>query len=118
MTLQKPDPVLACNIFAIPKDDRPTHEANTKRIVASTQETRELPTGYAWRLPNDTDLLQTVATFLRYERLCCPFFHFKLEIEPDQGPVWLHITSVVDVKAFLRSEGFVPSANIPLADAI
>jgi hypothetical protein len=110
MTAQQPDPVLACNIHAIPEEDRPVHEANTKRVFASAQEVRELPTGYAWRLPNETDLLQTVVAFISYERLCCPFFHFRLEIEPDQGPVWLHITGVIDVKEFLQSqgEGFIP----------
>jgi hypothetical protein len=118
MPQQSPDPILACNIFAIPKAYRPVHEANTKRIFTSAEELQELPTGYAWRLPNDTTLLETIVAFLRYERLCCPFFRFKLEIEPDQGPLWLQITGAVDVKAFVRSEGFVPSANVPPSDTI
>ena len=108
MSFQPSDPVLACNSAAIPKEVRPLHQANTKRLFTSVQEVRELETGYALRLADEADLLPTVVTFLRYERLCCPFFHFKLEIEPDQGPVWLHITGVTDVKAFLRSEGFTP----------
>jgi hypothetical protein len=64
---QPSDPVLACNMAAIP------------------EEVRVLKTGYALRLANETDLLQTVGAFFHYERLCCPFFHFKLEMEPDQG---------------------------------
>ncbi len=96
---------------AIPKEVRPVHQANTERVFASVQEVRELSRGYALRLANETDLLQTVVAFLSYERLCCPFFHFKLEIEPNQGPVWLHITGVMDVKDFLQSEGFVPPAT-------
>jgi hypothetical protein len=112
MSFQPSDPVLACNSAAIPKEVRPLHQANTKRIFTSVQEVRELETGYALRLADETDLLQTVGAFLRYERLCCPFFHFKLEMEPDQGPVWLHITGVADVKAFLRSEGFALPAPL------
>jgi hypothetical protein len=112
MSFQPSDPVLACNIAAIPKEVRPGHQANTERVFASVQEVRELSTGYALRLANETDLLQTVVAFLSYERLCCPFFHFKLEIEPNQGPVWLHITGVIDVKDFLQSEGFVPPATL------
>ncbi len=108
MLFQPSDPVLACNSTAIPQEVRPLHQANTKRIFTSVQEVRELETGYALRLADETDLLQTVVAFLRYERLCCPFFYFKLEMEPNQGPVWLHITGVTDVKAFLRSEGFAP----------
>ncbi len=86
MTSQQSDPVLACNLQAIPLELRPAHQANAERIFASVQEVRELPTGYALRLPNETELLQTVVAFLSYERLCCPFFHFGLEIEPEQGP--------------------------------
>jgi len=86
MTSQQSDPVLACNLQAIPLELRPAHQANAERIFASVQEVRELPTGYALRLPNETELLQTVVAFLSYERLCCPFCHFGLEIEPEQGP--------------------------------
>ncbi len=108
MAFRPSDPVLVCNSAAIPKEVRPLHQANTERIFTSVREVRELETGYALRLADEGDLLQTVAAFLHYERLCCPFFHFTLEIEPDQGPVWLHVTGVTDVKAFLQSEGFAP----------
>ena len=101
MISQPSNLILACNVSAIPKELRPVHQANAERVFARTQEVRALETGYAWRLPNETDLLQNVVAFLRYERLCCPFFHFKLEIEPDQGPMWLHITGAIDVKEFL-----------------
>ena len=111
MSSQQSDPMLACSMTAIPKEIRPIHQANIKRILTSVQDVRELSTGYALQLPNETDILQTVMAFLCYERLCCPFFHFKLEIEPYQGPVWLHITGVVDVKNFLQSEGFVPPTD-------
>ena len=98
MTSQQSNPILACNLQAIPQELRPAHQANAERIFASVQEVRELPTGYALRLPNETDLLQTVVAFLSYERLCCPFFHFGLEIEPEQGPVWLRLSGSADVK--------------------
>ncbi|HEU5379137.1 MAG TPA: hypothetical protein VFV38_27255 [Ktedonobacteraceae bacterium] len=113
MSFQPSDPVLVCNSTAIPKEVRPLHQANTKRIFSSVQEVRELETGYALRIADEADLLQTVVTFLCYERLCCPFFHFTLEMEPDQGPVWLHMTGVTDVKAFLRKEGF--ASPVPLS---
>lgn len=111
MSIQPSDPILVCNMAAIPKEIRPIHQANIERIAASVQEVRELETGYAFRLANESDLLQTVVAFLSYERLCCPFFHFQLELEPNQGPIWLHITGVVDVKAFIQSEGFVLPAS-------
>jgi hypothetical protein len=112
MTQKQPDPVFACNPFAIPKASRSVHEANTRQIFTSAQEMQELPTGYAWRLPNETHVLQTVVAFLSYERLCCPFFRFRLDIEPDQGPVWLQISGVIDMKEFLQSQGVVPPATL------
>jgi hypothetical protein len=108
MTSQQSDPILACNIHAIPKELRSVHQANTKRVFASAQEVREKETGYAVRLPNAPDLLQTVVAFLSYEQLCCPFLRFDLEIHPEQGPIWLSMTSAVDVKSFLQSEGLFP----------
>ncbi len=112
MSFQPSDPVLACNIAAIPKEVRPLHQANTERIISAVQEVRELETGYALRLADETDLLQTLAAFLHYERLCCPFFHFTLDMVADQGPIWLSITGAIDMKEFLRSEGLVPPASL------
>jgi hypothetical protein len=86
----------------------PTHQANAQRIFASVQEVQELPTGYALRLPNETDLLQTIMAFISYERLCCPFFQFGLEIEPQQGPIWLRLSGTEDVKFFLQSQEWFP----------
>jgi hypothetical protein len=109
MMRQQSDPIFACNAQAIPPELRPVHAANTQRLVASIQEVRELPTGYALRLPNETDVLQTACSFISYERLCCPFFHFQLEIEPEQGPVWFRLTGTTDIKPFIQSEGLISS---------
>jgi hypothetical protein len=108
MTKEQSDPVLACNIQAIPQGLRPLHQANTKRIFTAVLEVQELSTGYALRLPNETDLLQSIMNFISYERLCCPFFRFKLEVEPEQGPIWFSLTGASDIKAFLQGEGFTP----------
>ena len=104
MTSQQSDPIMACNLQAIPRELLPTHQANAQRIFDSVQEVQELPTGYGLRLPNETDLLQTIMAFISYERLCCPFFRFGLEIEPEQGPVWLRLTGTEEVKLFLESQ--------------
>jgi len=111
MTPQQPEPVLACNVYAIPQEQRSVHKASSDRVFASVQEVRELPTGYALRLPNETDMLQTVIDFISSERLCCPFFRFELKIEPEQGPVWFHVTGTTDVKSFLHSQGFFSRAD-------
>jgi hypothetical protein len=43
-----------------------------------------------------------VAEDLHIERLCCPFVHYTLEIEPNRGPFWLRMTGREGVKEFLR----------------
>lgn len=99
---QQSEPILACNLQAIPQERRPAHQANIERVFASVQEVQELPTGYALRLPNETEMLQTVVAFISYERLCCPFFHFELDIAPEQGPIWLRLSGTTDVKPFME----------------
>jgi hypothetical protein len=116
MTKETDTPVLACMIDAIPKEQRPLHQANAERLIASMQEIRAEATGYAYRFSNETDLLQTITAFISYERFCCPFFHFNLDVEPNQGPLWFSITGAVDVKEFLQAEGFVPSHLVPASE--
>jgi hypothetical protein len=99
---QQSEPVLACNLQAISQEQRSAHQANIERVFAGVQEVRELPTGYALRLSDETEMLQTVVAFISYERLCCPFFHFELDIAPEQGPIWLRLSGTTDVKPFLK----------------
>jgi hypothetical protein len=47
-------------------------------------------------------MLLLVAEDLNFERLCCPFIHFTLDIEPNGGPFWLRYTGGEAVKEFLR----------------
>jgi hypothetical protein len=72
------------------------------KLYKSVQEIQELPNGWAWRLSGTSEILMLVAEDLNIERLCCPFVHYKLEIEPNGGPFWLHMTGGEGVKEFLR----------------
>ncbi len=72
------------------------------QLYAAVQEVQELPDGYAFRLPSDAEMLLLVAEDLNFERLCCPFLRFTLDIAPNGAPFWLHFTGGEGVKAFLR----------------
>lgn len=98
------DGELVCNLAAIPADERQTHQANTQALIASAQQIMELPDGYALQLPDTPNVLMQAAAYIANERLCCPFFHFALEVEPHGGAVWLKLTGSPDVKAFLRAQ--------------
>lgn len=94
----------ACVMDAIEWNKREPHLATARHLFGSVKEIRELPNGYAFNLPNESDVLLKVAEFIALERLCCPFFGFALEVEPEGGALWLHLTGREGVKPFIRAE--------------
>jgi hypothetical protein len=94
----------ACDMSAIPADQRGAHLAAIDKLFRAVESARELQNGYSFRLRNEPDTLQTVAGFIRLERLCCPFFGFGLEIKPEGGSVWLSLTGREGVKPFIIAE--------------
>jgi hypothetical protein len=94
---------IACDLTAIPIEQREQHRAAAEQLFASVLETRELPTGHAFRLPEEPEMLLKTAEFISLERLCCPFFNFALEVEPNGGPLWLKLTGGEGVKPFIES---------------
>jgi hypothetical protein len=94
----------ACNMEAIKSDRRQQHIATAGQLFRAVRSIRELPDGYAFHLPDEADTLQLVAEFISLERLCCPFFGFTLEIEPEGGAIWLQLTGREGVKPFIRAE--------------
>jgi hypothetical protein len=96
--------LFACAMDAIEPNKRQQHIATAQHLFRSVGEIRELSNGYAFHLPNESDMLLKVAEFISLERLCCPFFGFTLEIEPGGGAVWLQLTGREGVKPFIRAE--------------
>lgn len=94
----------ACVMEAIEPDRRPKHLATARQLFLAVKETRELADGYAFRLPDEAGALQRAAEFISLERLCCPFFGFALEVEPEGGAVWLRLTGREGIKPFIRAE--------------
>jgi hypothetical protein len=95
---------IACDMSAIDPGLRAGHVATGAQLFRAAEEIRELPDGYAFRLPPDDDTLLKTAEFISLERLCCPFLGFALKVEPEGGPVWLRLTGREGVKAFIREE--------------
>jgi hypothetical protein len=94
----------ACNMEAIKSEQRQKHIATAGQLFRAIKSIRELPDGYAFHLPDESDTLQLVTEFISLERLCCPFFGFTVEIEPEGGAVWLQLTGREGVKPFIRAE--------------
>lgn len=94
----------ACDMTAIAPEQRGAHIATIEKLIRSVQGKRELPDGYAFELPNNSEVLLTAAEFISLERLCCPFFGFELQVEREGGSVWLSLTGRAGVKPFIMAE--------------
>ena len=95
----------ACDMSAIEPGQREQHMDTAKELFRATTNVRELPDGYAFRLLDEPGVLVKVAEFVALERLCCPFFGFALEVEPEGGAIWLRLTGREGVKPFIRAAG-------------
>jgi hypothetical protein len=94
----------ACVMSAIDADKREPHVANAKALFSQAEEIQELENGFGFRLHNSPDLLVNLGEFIELERLCCPFFGFSVEAEPEGGAVWLKLTGREGVKSFIKAE--------------
>lgn len=89
---------IACDLTAIDATQRSAHRELAEHLVShGAQEICELPDGYAFRFTADE--YASVTAFVAHERLCCPFFTFVVEVQPDHGPLWLRITGRAGAKA-------------------
>ena len=95
---------IACDLSAIPAEERERHATSGEQLFATVQEVLELADGYALRLPTTSDILLKAARFIANERLCCPFFSFGLEVEASGGPLWLQLKGAAGVKQFIEAE--------------
>lgn len=95
---------LACNMAAFNVEQGERHQTLARQLFESIKEIQELSGGYAFRFPMESSLCIAVAEFITLERLCCPFLNFVLEVEPEDGPLWLKLTGSDGVKQVLRAE--------------
>jgi hypothetical protein len=95
--------LFSCDMTAFSPDERTAHQERVAQLFGSlVRETRELTDGFAYRF--DGEQYPLLAAFITDERKCCPFLTFRLEVTPEQGPIWLQLTAQGDVKPFLVEE--------------
>jgi hypothetical protein len=92
----------ACDMRALTNEQRTQHAELAQALFAAVQERKELPNGYAFRLPAARWL--DAARWSELESKCCPFFSFELAAAADRGPVWLKVTGRAGAKAFMKDE--------------
>jgi hypothetical protein len=103
-TISAHDSPFACNLKALSSAERAEHRDVTARVLASVRITHELPDGYTFTVDSTRVTAKDLATFVEFERRCCPFFDFQLAWSRENGPVTLQLTGRDGVKAFIRAE--------------
>ena len=73
------------------------------RFRSAVIETKELPDGYAFRVPGDGKWIGLIAKLIVAERECCPFLAFEVAAVPNMGPVIVRVIGPAGAKEFLRT---------------
>ncbi len=70
-------------------------------FIPAIERTEELENGYAFQFAGkDAEL---VLDFVAFERDCCTFFSFVIELAPKNGPVTLTMSGQEGTKAFIQT---------------
>jgi hypothetical protein len=94
---------LVCVPSAIPAIERAQHFVLARYLLNKQAAERvDLLDGYAFQF--SADRLVELVRFIDNERKCCPFMTFRLEIAPQDGPVWLRITGPEGTREVLQAE--------------
>ncbi len=92
---------LACDLDSIAAGDRPRYNELRRMVGAAVVGKRELPDGVALQISTERIALAQLAEWISFERKCCPFFEFRIDVAPKSEPVWLSLTGREGVKEFL-----------------
>ena len=94
----------ACDMTALDPSTRKRHGTVTRVVFQAVEYVEELLDGYAFQLPRNTGVLSKTVEFVENESRCCPFFRFGIEVEPEDGPIWLRLTGPEGVQSFIAAE--------------
>lgn len=93
-----------CNMNALSDVQRERYKEIIIKLNSERQSVKELNDGYGFRFKAESQLIQDLAEFIVYERLCCPFFDFELAVEQDSNRLRLRLRGQGGIKEFIRSE--------------
>jgi hypothetical protein len=94
---------IACDLNALTAQERDRRQKVLDAIARTIIGRGELANGFELRFdPSKLDLA-VLGEWIALERRCCPFLHFRLDIEP-AGKTVLALTGGPGVKKFLRAE--------------
>jgi hypothetical protein len=96
---------LACNVFALSPETRNRHfDELGPALLKLKKSMRELPDGYEFEFPADSQTYQLLTEWMLQERLCCPFLRIELRLESEGGAFWLKLTGRPGTKEFIQAD--------------
>jgi hypothetical protein len=101
---------IACSLTASEQAER---GEDFDHLLADAEGVTELADGYALRFSNRDSWITRAVQLVIAERKCCPFFSFTLALEPNNGPVLLHICGPGEVKSFIGERMVPPHLRSP-----
>jgi hypothetical protein len=105
---------VACTLSAA--EMRARGEDVVAPLFARVQHLEELPDGYRFAFPAETDGVRDLLEFILSERACCPFFTFELTMASPHQLVWLSLRGGEGVKEFVA--GSFAELDLPLTRAV
>ncbi|HWG39419.1 MAG TPA: hypothetical protein VN658_02625 [Candidatus Acidoferrales bacterium] len=91
----QPAPI-CCNSNAFTATQKSRYTELNAKINGAREETKMLPNGYTYRLLKGAVSLPELAEWVLLERLCCPFLDFAIQVEQDNGTLWVALTGIPD----------------------
>ncbi len=103
---KRPPSPFACNRLALTPEQRKRHfDELGPKLRSLKKSVRELPNGYEFEFPADSNTVQLVAEWAVGECACCPFFDIDMRLEREGGSLWLGLTGRDGVKQFIQADG-------------
>jgi hypothetical protein len=95
-----------CNRLALTPEHRKRHfDELGPKLRSLKKSVRELPNGYEFEFPADSNTVQLVTEWAVGERACCPFFNIDMRLEREGGSLWLGLTGSEGVNQFIEADG-------------
>src|SRR5581483_3633198 len=103
--MSKPAKVaIACNLEALTPSERERRAKLAAEFARAVIARAELRDGFEFRLDPDKLDLPAMAEWIAFERRCCPFLNFRIELRAEGGKVTVALTGAAGVKEFLAAE--------------
>jgi hypothetical protein len=100
---QESEPAIVCELGALSPEERRREQTLLSKFRTSFTNVTETGNGFRVTVSAEPTTLSELGEFLAYERRCCPFLTFEVVVEPQRGPVTLHVFGGPGSKEFTKA---------------